>query len=89
MGIAESENDPAAISRVLLLYGNLSGSAGDLEAARDYYERSLAIERSLGNRQRSADALTNLGWVAMKEGDHALAIDSYLEALISTTCVGG
>jgi predicted ATPase/Flp pilus assembly protein TadD len=50
--------------------GILAQNQGDYGAARSYFEESLEIWRSLGNKQGIASSLNNLGWVAWRQSDY-------------------
>ncbi len=45
----------------------------DYASARAFYERSLTINREMGNRSGIATSLNNLGGVAYDQGDYASA----------------
>ncbi len=50
-----------------------SGTQDELEEARDYYGRALALSREIGDQPSTAASLNNLGDVALQLGDLARA----------------
>lgn len=58
--------------------GNLADTQGDYDAARAYYEESLAVYRELGDRRGAARPLNGLGLVSLGQGDFVTA-RSFLE----------
>lgn len=61
---------PAIRSRALGAAGQLARHRGDYALAANYFEQSLAMYRTLGDRRGIALALNNLGVVAHFEGDY-------------------
>ncbi|WP_135855273.1 tetratricopeptide repeat protein [Halorussus salinus] len=61
--------------------GNLAHVVGDFATARDYLERSLAIERKLNNHAGVARSLGNLGNIARDQGDFEAAREYYEQSL--------
>src|SRR3712207_5875520 len=62
---ARGDDVPDAVrAKALHRLGNLVISLGEYDAARDHYEKSLALWQSLGDRRGVADALNGLGLVA-------------------------
>jgi tetratricopeptide (TPR) repeat protein len=53
--------------------GTLAGEQGDFEAAKEAFEESLALARSLGAEDGIANALTNLGNIDLFEGEFGAA----------------
>ena len=60
--------------------GFLAAEQGDFAAAREHFEASLTLARSLGARDRFAGALTNLATLAMYAADYETAVARYEEA---------
>jgi predicted ATPase/class 3 adenylate cyclase len=58
-----------ARARALLAQGSLAYWQSDLEAARGPYEQGLAMARSLGDRRVLAEALFDLAYVEMLDGN--------------------
>ena len=81
LALAEAQNDPAGIARVLLNLGNIAYEEKDYPEARTLFAQSLAREQELGNHQRVADALINLGVVAIAEKRYPQATEYLTEAL--------
>ena len=60
----------------------------DLERAKEYGERALAINRRIGNRAWEATNLLNLGLISEAQGHHQTARDQYEAALAISTETG-
>ena len=60
--------------------GILAAEQGDFAAAREHFEASLALARTLGARDRIAGTVTNLANLALYAADHATAVSRYEEA---------
>ena len=58
---------------MLRFVGGSLASLGDLVGAWERYEEERAAWEALGNRQRVANCLNNLGWTALLSGDLARA----------------
>ena len=54
---------------------------GAFEQAQYWISESLSIYRQLDDLHGMADSLTNLGYVALHQGNHPLALDYYNAAL--------
>ncbi len=52
----------------------------DREQAKTYYEESLEVRRRIGDVSRIALSLSNLGWVALDDGDVGRAASLFAEA---------
>jgi tetratricopeptide (TPR) repeat protein len=63
----------SAVNNIGLLYY----SQGDAAQAADYFRRSAALSRELGDEQSASSALGNLGLAYRLQGDYARALDSY------------
>jgi predicted ATPase/DNA-binding CsgD family transcriptional regulator len=61
--------------------GVLAYSQGDLEVARSFFERSLALRREIGDQMSIAASLNNLGAVAVSQADYEAAAALHGEAL--------
>ena len=72
--------DPV-IAKALSVAGRLALYPGDFEAARAYFERSLAISRALVNQPGISNALNNLGVVTQALGQNEVARAAFTEAL--------
>jgi predicted ATPase/DNA-binding SARP family transcriptional activator len=79
--LEQGENAPL-VARVKALNGAgmLAGEQGDFEAARRFFERSLALARELGDDGRIGVALANLGNLALFRQDFAEARMLYEQA---------
>ncbi|MEM0928568.1 MAG: tetratricopeptide repeat protein [Pseudomonadota bacterium] len=60
--------------------GLIAQTRGDLDAAEDYHQRSLALEEELGRKEGMASELANLGNIAFDRGDVAGACANYRQA---------
>jgi len=77
------EDRSPTYAKALNAAGSVAWSQGNIEVARDHFERSLALYRELGDAQRTADLLNNLGNLALDEGDEEKAGALLEEALAS------
>ncbi len=78
----------SARAKALSGAGGLARIQGDYEAARSYYEESLAIEREIGNRPGIATSLNGLGLVAYNQGDYVAAQARHEESLAIRRVIG-
>ena len=78
----EPDGPPESRAKALAGAGGLALQQGDYEAARSYFEHSLAIWREIGNRKGIASTLANLGVVAFDQGDLSAAREQ-LEASLA------
>jgi predicted ATPase/class 3 adenylate cyclase/Tfp pilus assembly protein PilF len=62
--------------------GNLACQLGKMDAALQYYQRSLEIRRESGDERGVAATLNNLGMVRRRQGQDAEAKDLFAEALL-------
>jgi predicted ATPase/class 3 adenylate cyclase len=69
-------------AKALNAAGLLAYRQGEIEAAREFYEESLAIRREHGERKLIAGTLDNLGIVARAGGDFARAQALHEEGLV-------
>lgn len=83
-----STGDEAGVAATLQVTGTVNAQRGNLEAARDSYQSSLAIRERLGDEAGVADLTNNLGIVALREGDADLARALWLRALDLCTRLG-
>jgi predicted ATPase len=70
-----------ALAEVLNGAGGLAYNQGDLDAAQEWYARSLALRRRLGEEALTAGSLNNLGLVARRRGDYERAGSLMREAV--------
>ena len=61
---------------------------GDLDKALAWDLKALGIHRSLKNRRQETNTLADLGWIYLKKGETAAALDSFEEALRITGHAG-
>ncbi len=66
---------------LLALLGNVYAQLGELERARQFHERCLAVCRELGRRRGMATALHNLGVTFARQGRAEDAVRSYRQSL--------
>jgi signal transduction histidine kinase len=62
-------------------FGLLTGDTGNNEQARVYFEKSLAINKSLDSKNNMIANLSNIGRSYERESDFAKASDYYFQAL--------
>ena len=79
--LALDGGSPSARARALDCAGFLARYQGDYPAAARLIGESLALWRSLADRQGIADALSNLGYVTLHQGEYATARRLYEESL--------
>ena len=79
---------PAVRSDALDAAGFLARFQGDYPAARAHIAEGLALRRSLDDRQRVVDSLSNLGSILLFEGDEAAARALYEESLATNRALG-
>jgi adenylate cyclase len=77
----EEVGDLAGMGQVLHSEGTLAAQQGELETARSFYERSLAIRRQLDDKPQIASLMNNLGILARLQGDHDRARQLQAEGL--------
>ena len=72
---AQDNDDRSGEANILNNLGLVAYEEGEYDAAREYYQQSLAIKRDIGDRAREATSLNNLGLGArrMDEYDEARA----------------
>lgn len=61
--------------------GILYGEMNDSEKAMDYYNKSYDLARQLNDTTGMLDVLNNMGDIAFKEGEYALAINYFTKAM--------
>ncbi len=72
--------DPAS-ALLLIIHGVTEHLLGNLDTAKNLYEKGLVKSRSAGDKIRTANGLLNLGEIAEAEGDIDRAYESYRESL--------
>ena len=68
--------------------GIVAQDRGDLDAAEDWYRKSLAIKEALGDRPGMATSYHQLGMVAQERGDLDAAEDWYRKSLAIKEALG-
>jgi protein O-GlcNAc transferase len=79
-----AKDNPDHDNSRMLQYGNLGNiysSRGELQLARDNYEKSLSMANHSGNRKIDIHQLNNLGTILMKQGELQQAKNIFTEAL--------
>ena len=80
MALAQGAGAGAEVAQAAWMFGHLEHGAGNLDAARDWFTRSLEEFRGLGIHWGIGSALSGLGWVALAIGDgdeaERLAVES-------------
>jgi PAS domain S-box-containing protein len=82
LDIVHSAANTRSFAQVMLAQGNVLAILGDLSAAVDYFTRSCAIYRALGDQHNQASVLERLGWAAREQGDVSKAL-AWLEEAIA------
>jgi predicted ATPase/class 3 adenylate cyclase len=81
LAAVEGDEFPIAQARALSTAGEFATLAGETMVARGYLERSLALYERAGDVGKLPAAFTQLGHVAMYEGNPALALSLYERVL--------
>jgi len=71
----------------LNLIGVCHASAGDLEKSLDYYLRTMAVRKQIGDSIMVANTMNNIGTVYVRLGDFKKGIGYYNEALRIRTAI--
>ncbi len=80
--LAKSEGaSPGLLSQALVTASILLGNLGDRKRAQALLEQSLALSRELGDTNRIAYSLRNLGWLAYQDGNFPRSHALYEESL--------
>jgi tetratricopeptide (TPR) repeat protein len=74
--MGDRRGEAASLDNLGLLYQSL----GEYERARDYHEKSLAIEQEVGDRRGEAASLDNLGTLYLSMGDPQKALSHFKRA---------
>ncbi len=74
-------DDQDGLAQVLHYQGTLAAQQGELAAARQLYEESLAVRQQQGDKINVAGLYSNLGIIARRFGDSELAHTYYLASL--------
>jgi non-specific serine/threonine protein kinase len=72
---------PRSTARVLNYAGYLAIWRGEMDKARQYLERALAMAQEAGDRQVEASALRNLGTLAKEMSDFPRALELFTQVL--------
>jgi class 3 adenylate cyclase/tetratricopeptide (TPR) repeat protein len=86
--LALAHGDRAGHARSLTLRGNVLEYRGELQEARDYFERALAIYRTLDYQRGVANNLSSLGNLSYYLGDFQEAFRYDQEALAIRRAIG-
>lgn len=86
--LALAHNDRAGHARSLTLRGNVLEYRGELQQARDYFERALVIYRAIDYRRGVANNLSSLGNLSYYLGDFQGAFRYDQEALAIRRSIG-
>ena len=86
--IYASAGDRGGESRALRAAGIALRSQGDLAAARQMYERGLAVAREIGDQSTTAGLLNNIANVLRQQGSLAAALKTYQESLAISREIG-
>jgi predicted ATPase/serine/threonine protein kinase/Tfp pilus assembly protein PilF len=80
--------EPELQALLILRRGVLLWHAGQIPAAAQHYEQSLAISRGAGNRSVEGRALAMLGILRFRQSKTAEALEAYEQALIAFRKIG-
>ncbi|MFN2484595.1 MAG: adenylate/guanylate cyclase domain-containing protein [Candidatus Limnocylindria bacterium] len=83
LAVGTDDEDPRSLSRALEAAGGIAYWQGDFDAARAWYERSLALEREHGERRGMANALYNLSFVYSIPGTNTPAGRELIEESVA------
>ncbi|KIO21117.1 hypothetical protein M407DRAFT_29277 [Tulasnella calospora MUT 4182] len=78
----------ARSSRVLFALGQIELRNGVLDEARRYFEQSLEVARSLGDKNDESRALRGLGDTFGRQGENSKAGEAYIEACDISSQIG-
>jgi predicted ATPase/class 3 adenylate cyclase len=81
LAAAAEDEFPRAQAKALSTAGEFANLAGDIGSAKGYLERSLALYKRAGDTGALPAAYTQLGHVALLEGDYELARNLYERVL--------
>src|SRR5947209_4433719 len=82
------DTDPAILAPAHTAAGNLAYWQADTVDGRAHYEHALELDQALGNEQRIADDVRNLGFVSMQEKNPKLAQQHFRESLSRWEAIG-
>ncbi|MHA2363779.1 MAG: tetratricopeptide repeat protein [Candidatus Hodarchaeales archaeon] len=77
----EQENTQASIATFYHVTGNINTDKGDPDLALKYFEKSLTIRESIGNKQMIAFSYNNIGNVYSEKGEFDRALEYYQKSL--------
>jgi serine/threonine protein kinase/tetratricopeptide (TPR) repeat protein len=86
--IYAAAGDRGGESRALRAAGISLRSQGDLAAAKQMYERGLAVAREIGDQSTTAGLLNNIANVLRQQGSLAAALETYQESLAISREIG-
>jgi len=75
------EKGKAEVAGLTASIGFIYEAQGDYSTAMDYYNRSLKMAKTLGDKKQIAIATGNIGNIYSVQGDEVKAMDCYLKAL--------
>ena len=81
LSLALEQGDRLQESQVSQNLGVICGSVGDVDGARHWLDKSVAIQRELGRGDEASTTLALLAAIANLQGDHASADAAILESL--------
>ncbi len=86
--IARPFNRTKVVASLFNASGNLAYLMGDVEIARDHYQKSLSIARSIADQQGIDSASQNIAELLFATGERDAAIVAARQALIRSRMVG-
>jgi len=69
------------VEGIIASIGFIYEAQGDYSTAMEYYNRSLTMAKTLGDKKKIAMAIGNIGNIYHMQGEDAKAMDCYLKAL--------
>src|SRR5690606_16098712 len=82
LAINQDMKDQFGLAMTYEFYGhNYFAEGRNLDQAKTYYLRSLALFQQINNRSKQADVFNSLGNLFLKQGNLALAKDHFQQSL--------
>jgi CHAT domain-containing protein/Tfp pilus assembly protein PilF len=88
LNVFERNGDKSGIALCDNVIGNIHNRQGEYSQALEYYDKSLALRRSLNDTLGIAQTLGNVGFAYSSRGDYEQALDAYRQSLALKETVG-
>ncbi len=85
---AEKHNDIKGLSSALTNCGLANKALGDFDAALEYYNRSVTLDREVGNKRSEAVNLGNIGVLYHQRGEIDKALEAYQQSIEIARSIG-